>query len=224
MKMKRFIALLLTLIALVMPLSSCGYIGTENEVLSAAEEIFMGMDVLCTVLYGEGVPVLDEEAEKYYVAADSEWIKAKGIQSVAQLKEIVSKKFSAVQGELIVNLCINTSKLEEGSVNIPHYKDQTIKDTDEEGNVTGERYTFLVYAGTLPIIKGSNSYDLSTLRVEEIGRNYAVVSLDVTVYPPEGTEGEPLLFEGEKFCLIYEEDSYKLDEVPFITYYVGDGR
>lgn len=223
MRMKKILAFFLVLCFFALSLSSCGYVGTEEEVLAAAEGIFTDMDVLCTVLYGEGIPVEDEEATNYYVYADMVWLKEKGIENAAQLYTMVESKFTLAQYELIKNLCMMYSfQSDKGTEGIEIFRDHWIKEYDDNGKVIGERYVFLVYSEQTTVIKGSNSYDLSSLAVEEIGRDYAIVSLDVTVYPPTGEEGEAISFKGERFRLAYEDGVYKLDEVPFITYYVGE--
>ena len=224
MKMKKLLAVLLVLCFFTLPLASCGYVGTEEEVLAAAESIFTDMDTLCTVLYGEGIPPeKDEEVTNYYVYADMEWLKDKGIENAAELYSMVKSKFTFAQYELIKNLCMTYSfQSDKGTEGIDVFRDHWVKEYDDNGKVIGERYVFLVYSEHEKVIDGSNSYDLSSLAVEEIGRDYAIVSLDVTVYPPAGEEGDALLFAGEKFRLAYEDGVYKLDEVPFITYYVGE--
>ena len=204
MRMKRILSLTLVLVLLLVPmLSGCAHVGTEEEVLSAARELFPKVEVLNQIYYGSGIPA--ESGTENYRPALSSWLSERGITDLGSLERETQKVFSAALWEDISETILNPLHDVNGMVqrSVRYY----------EAN-TAERGAFImVNTGFSPMIRGDNRFLTDSLQVVSLGKDIAVVKIRVVAYVGEQEKTQEVEYD-----LVWEEDAWRLDSIPCVSY------
>ena len=190
--MRKIFAILLLLAMLVPMTLSCATLDTTG-LLEAAPALIERAAMLNEVFYGEGIP-FDRSVTDYgsYYPAEREFLEENGFSTVAELRAVTAEVFSAEYAALIAATSLSGFTA-EGTTDYIYARYAS----SQAENLRDERETILVYGNspylTHPI--GRSTYDMSTLRIDYVGTDYAIVVLSVTTVtkdlPPEGTEPDP---------------------------------
>ncbi len=178
----------LMLLALLVPMTlSCATLDTTG-LLEAAPSLILRSADFNEIFYGEGIP-FDRSVTDYgsYYPAEPSFLEENGFGTVAELRAATEKVFSAEYAALIADTSLSgfPAAGSSGYVYARYASSQA-------ENLRDERETILVHGEseylTYPI--GRSTYDMSTLRIDYVGADYAIVVLSVTTVtkepPPEG--------------------------------------
>lgn len=188
---------------------ACGHIGTEAEIMGAAQQIFFHMTWVSNALYGEGISAEEPESGVYGVAVSvPEFL---GDDTVAAFQAYLRKIFSKELSAIVDGSVFESVKSDSGTVvSYARYYDYL---TDE-----GKSY-FMVNTNYEPFVLGRMEFDKESIAFVSASPNRAVVAIDVTVtYTPEGGETVVQKHPALEMELAYEGGTWKLDTPPYMNY------
>lgn len=209
--MKKICALLLLLCLIVSMLASCGPISTEG-LLEAAPDLIARSAFYNDLYYGEGIPrdLVFGPAVGVYYYPDSEYLAEHGFRTPDELKartaEVFSEKYSAV---LFESSFSGYAGLTEGHSYARYCSSQV-------ANLRDENETILVSSEFEPLLTGTSTYDYSTLRIADVGSDYARVGIELTVvYPPDGEHPDGHTVTEEILIRFVFEDGWRIDSATY---------
>ena len=190
--MRKLLAPLLSLLLLLPMTLSCATLDTTG-LLEAAPDLILRSATLNEVFFGEGIP-FDRSVTEYgsYCPAELDFLEEHGFGTVAELRAATEKVFSEEYAALIAETSLSGFPA-AGSTGYVYARYAS----SQAENLRDEQETILVYGEseylTYPI--GKSTYDMSTLRIDYVGADYAIVLLSVTTVtkdlPPEGEAPDP---------------------------------
>ncbi len=204
---KLFAVSLLSLLPLV--LSSCGGVPyTDDEVLSAAEELVVKSFELNDIYFGEGLPISDnrEDVERFYasISTDVESVNFHPVaddcpyQSEEDIKKATEAVFSQGYCEYLFDLAFTglSTVLNEG--------------TELQYTATASYARYIETNGVLTVridlpyeaMELTRTYDFDSMEIVRKKKNYAVVSVTTK------KDGAPLDID---LKLIYTAEGFRLD-------------
>ena len=207
---KKTAVLLLACVLLLGALPACGHVGTEEEIMSAAYDLFQYTTWVANALYGEGIEAETPESGVYGVAKNLPAFL--GGKTVENLKAYLKTVFSEELYLLTETSIFESVKSDSGTVvSYARYYDYL---TDE-----GESY-FMVNTNYDALVMGRMEFDLQSLAFVSASPNRAVVSIDVTVtYTPEGEDTPKIqVHPALEMDLVYEGGKWKMDTPPYMNY------
>ena len=201
--------LLLVCAVLLCAFPACGHVGTEEEVLAAAGELFTHMTWVANALYGEGIAAKEPESGVYGEAISVPSFL--GGDTVAAFQAYLKGIFSEELYRITEGSVFESVKSDSGTVvSYARYYDYL---TDE-----GNSY-FMVNTNYEPFVLGRMEFDQQSIAFVSVSPNRAVISIDVTVtYTPEGEETKAQHHPALEMDLIFEGGVWKLDTPPYMTY------
>jgi hypothetical protein len=205
----KIVALLSVCALLLGVFPACGHVGTEAEIMDAAQQIFFHMTWVSNALYGEGISAEKPESGVYGVAVGvPDFL---GGDTVLKFKEYLQKIFSVELYRIVDGSVFESVKSDSGTVvSYARYYDYL---TDE-----GKSY-FMVNTNYKPFVLGRMEFDKESIAFVSASPNRAVVSIDVTVtYTPEGGETVVQKHPALEMELAYEGGAWKLDTPPYMNY------
>ena len=185
--MKKIISLSLTVIlilSLIAVFSGCGSVSTDG-LLEEAKVLIEKSVLFNEIYYGEGIPyqIMSKPAIGNYYYADEAYLQEHGFKTIGELKEKTAEVFSRSYCEELYVLGFSGFSSANGFVNARYSSNQA-------ENLRDENEKLLVYKDIEPTVKGTTTYDFSSMSIVEAGADYAYVMLDITVSYPATPEKE----------------------------------
>ena len=210
---KRLAALLLFVVLLLVPLTSCNRNRSydEVEVLTEAEKLIKESALWNEIFYGEGIPYEKNEslANGYYYPADAAYLEKVGFDTVSELESLLRKTYTAELSDIIVS-----TKLEAVSDNTGvqgyarYYQKYSSLDKDKVPEC------IMVYSRADVLLDSEVEYDYSTLTVKGSVGETVNVEIYATVTNKDGESQRRII----KVGLIEEVGGWRLDTPTYIRY------
>lgn len=177
---------------MVLSLAACAPAHKEEDVIAAAKDLIEKSYEVNEIYYGKGLPSTGESSiglTSQYSMVDPSC----GYSTIDQLKELAAKVYSSDYCEHLYTIAF------EG-----------ISNPEDEESVSFARY-IVDFSDTLTVsndaakngIDLNRTYDFSTIIVEKIARNKAIISIQSLV---DGEEDKVL-----KINLVFENDQWRLN-------------
>jgi len=175
---------LVLLLAVLAIFSGCSV--STDGLLEEARVLIEKSAFFNEIYYGEGIPylLLDKPAIGNYYRADPTFLDEHGFHTIGELKEKTAEVFSEGYCNELFALGFSGFSDGSGGFTVARYC------SNQAENLRDENETLLVFHEIEPTVRGTTTYDFSTLKIVETGSDYAVLSLDATVNYPATEEKE----------------------------------
>ena len=187
----RAAALLLSILTLALPLTSCS-LEDEDAFLATARELIARSATLNEIYFGAGIEYDPDRAGiGYYYHASEEYLEKAGFKNIKELKEMTAEVFTEEYCNIIYQSAFEGIKDENSIVYARYSNDETLSDTEGErtgGILVNSQYT--PYDGMLAY---ERSYDLDSLEIVKVKRLTVTVKLNVTYTLREGYKDDAKL-------------------------------
>ena len=210
--MKKFVALFLALLLALPLLSSCARLNTDG-LLTAAPDLIRRSAFFNDIYYGAGIPYnsLAEPAIGVYYYADPDFLSKHGFSTVDELKAMTQEVFSSAYCEDIFQYAFSGFAAEGGYVYARYSSSQAVNLRDEEETILVSS----TQEGMLNQV-GSTAYHYDTLRIAEVGGDYAKVAITVTVtYLPDEEHPDGYTQEDELLIRFVYQDGWRIDSATY---------
>ena len=202
--MKKAVSLILAA-ALILILASCGGDNNrsydEEEVKIAAERLIKKTELLNKILWGEGIPYVDEDtyASGQYYPADPMYLYERGFLTVDDIIEECEEVFSTDYLISIRTSIFSSSAGDYGMTGYTRYY---------QGSET-----IMVYKKYKPLLTDTVEYDYTGLAVA--GSLGEKVNVEIPVKVTRGDLSQERVI---KISLVEEEDGWRIDSPTYASY------
>ena len=202
--MKKVVSLILAAV-LILALASCG--GEKNrtydeaEVKTAAERLIKKTELLNKILWGEGIPYIDEAiyASGKYYAADPIYLYNHGFMILDDIIEECEQVFSTSYLVSIRTSVFSSSAGDYGMAGYTRYY---------QGSEN-----IMVYTDYIPLLTDTVEYDYENINVKgSVGEK---VSVEIPVKVTRGDLSQERIIT---ISLVEEDDGWKIDSPTYASY------
>ncbi len=184
----------------------------ESEVLSSAEELLEHSKLVNRLIWGVGLPILDDEsAQKHgvYVEYDRTLAEEMGIQSVDDIRALCQEVYTTALCSSIEQTVFSALKDEDDNVlgYVRYY------DAKKEVDNLEVSYIMVNTESTVYFDK-EVEYHTETLKIKEVKGQIIYLTVEVTVLDGENNEHERTL----TFSMLEEEGAWRLGSPSYIKY------
>lgn len=208
--MKKIVSLLMAAVVLLtagLSCTGCAKLDTTG-LLEAAPELIERSATLNEIYYGEGIPYDENDvgATGHYYPADKTYLAEAGFSTVTELKSLTAEVFSADYCAILYQSALEGFAAEGSGYVYARYS------SSQPENLRNEKETILVYSQHTGTTIGQSTYDFSTLKLGEVGKDFATVTLSVrTVYAPSELMPDGLTTTDEMNIRFVYENGWRID-------------